>query len=120
MSDLARLFLQLLVIIGLSRVVGKGFTRIGIPAVVGEMTTGILLGPSLFGWLAPGAFAFVFPADSLGARACLVIGDAEAESGQVQLKDLASHSQETCALADVVSAVTKVLASAPKLSEAAR
>ena len=67
MSDLAHLFLQLLVIIGLSRVVGKGFTRIGIPSVVGEMTTGILLGPSLFGWLAPGAFAFVFPADSLGA-----------------------------------------------------
>src|SRR4051812_13607919 len=59
-------------------------------------------------------------ADSLGARVCLVIGDAEAESGQVQLKDLASHSQETCALTDVVSAVTKVLASASKLSEAAR
>ena len=67
MTELAHLFLQLLVIIGLSRVVGKAFTRIGLPAVVGEMTTGILLGPSLFGWLAPGAFAFVFPADSLGA-----------------------------------------------------
>ena len=67
MTDLAHLFLQLLVIIGLSRAVGKGFTRIGVPAVVGEMTTGILLGPSLFGLLAPAAFAFVFPADSLGA-----------------------------------------------------
>jgi len=67
MTELAHLFLQLLVIIGLSRVVGKAFTKIGLPAVVGEMTTGILLGPSLFGWLAPGAFAFVFPADSLGA-----------------------------------------------------
>ena len=67
MTDLAHLFLQLLVIFGLSRAVGKGFTRIGVPAVVGEMTTGILLGPSLFGLLAPAAFAFVFPADSLGA-----------------------------------------------------
>lgn len=67
MTELAHLFLQLLIIIGLSRVVGKGFTKIGLPAVVGEMTTGILLGPSLFGWLAPAAFAFVFPADSLGA-----------------------------------------------------
>jgi Kef-type K+ transport system membrane component KefB len=66
-SELAHLFLQLLIIIGLSRAVGKGFTLVGLPAVVGEMTTGILLGPSLFGWLAPGAFAFVFPADSLGA-----------------------------------------------------
>jgi len=59
-------------------------------------------------------------ADSLGARLCLVIGDSEAESGQVQVKDLASHSQELCPRADVVSAVTKVLASAPKVSEAAR
>jgi Kef-type K+ transport system membrane component KefB len=67
MSELAHLFLQLLIVIGASRVVGKGFTKIGLPAVVGEMTTGILLGPSLFGWLAPGAFAFVFPADSLTA-----------------------------------------------------
>ena len=65
MSELAHLFLQLLVIIGLSRAVGKGFTLLGLPAVVGEMTTGILLGPSLFGWIAPGAFAFVFPAASL-------------------------------------------------------
>jgi len=67
MTELAHLFLQLFVIIAVSRAVGKQFTRIGLPAVVGEMTAGILLGPSLFGWLAPGAFAFVFPADSLGA-----------------------------------------------------
>src|SRR6185295_10306673 len=67
MTELAHLFLQLLLIIAASRAVGKAFTRIGLPAVVGEMTTGILLGPSLFGWLAPGAFAFVFPPDSLNA-----------------------------------------------------
>jgi histidyl-tRNA synthetase len=59
-------------------------------------------------------------ADSLGARACLVIGDAEAESGQLQLKDLASHSQATCARADVVRSVAELLASAPKANEAAR
>src|SRR5262245_59641472 len=67
MTELAHLFVQLHLIIGLSRMVGKGFTEMGLPAVVGEMTTGILLGPSLFGWLAPAAFAFVFPADSLTA-----------------------------------------------------
>jgi len=66
-SELAHLFVQLLLIIAVARLVGKLFTRIGLPEVVGEMTAGILLGPSLFGWLAPGAFAFVFPADSLGA-----------------------------------------------------
>ncbi|OYW29917.1 MAG: hypothetical protein B7Z47_04250 [Chthoniobacter sp. 12-60-6] len=34
--------------------------------MVGEMAAGILLGPSLFGWLAPEAFQFVFPASSFG------------------------------------------------------
>jgi histidyl-tRNA synthetase len=59
-------------------------------------------------------------ADSLGARVCLVIGDSELEAGQVQVKDLASHSQELCARAEVVTLVTKILASAPKVNEAAR
>ena len=63
---LSHLFVQLLVIIGASRVMGKTFTRLGQPAVVGEMAAGIMLGPSLFGLLAPEAFAFVFPEDSLG------------------------------------------------------
>lgn len=64
---LSRLFVQLLVIIAAARLAGSAFTRIGLPAVVGEMTAGILLGPSLLGHLSPAAFGFVFPADSLGA-----------------------------------------------------
>jgi len=59
-------------------------------------------------------------ADSLGARVCLVIGDTEAQSQQVQVKDLASHSQELCARADVLSTVARIMASAPKVNEAAR
>jgi histidyl-tRNA synthetase len=59
-------------------------------------------------------------ADSLGARVCLVIGDQEVDSQQVQVKDLASHSQELCARADVVRTVARILASAPKVNEAAR
>src|SRR5262249_27232936 len=47
-------------------------------------------------------------ADSLGARVCLVIGDSEAQSQQVQIKDLASHSQELCARADVVQTVARI------------
>ena len=65
-DPLSRLFLQLLVIIAASRLVGKAFVKCGQPAVVGEMVAGILLGPSLFGMLAPGTFQFVFAADSLG------------------------------------------------------
>lgn len=62
---LSHLFVQLLVIIAASRLMGKLFTRLGQPAVVGEMAAGILLGPSLFGLLAPDAFGFVFPKDTL-------------------------------------------------------
>lgn len=63
---LSHLFIQLLVVIAACRLIGKLFVRFGLPAVVGEMSAGILLGPSLFGLLAPDAFAFVFPAESLG------------------------------------------------------
>jgi Kef-type K+ transport system membrane component KefB len=66
-DPLSKLFVQLLVIIAASRLAGRAFARVGQPAVVGEMVAGILLGPSLFGILAPGAFQFVFPAASLGA-----------------------------------------------------
>ncbi|MGD1022143.1 MAG: cation:proton antiporter [Candidatus Sulfotelmatobacter sp.] len=66
MPDLFKLVLQLTVILAVCRVVGSLFRRIGQPRVVGEMFAGILLGPSLLGWLAPGASAYLFPATSLG------------------------------------------------------
>jgi len=66
-EPLSRLFLQLLVIIGAARLAGWAFIRLRQQGVIGEMIAGILLGPSLFGLVAPGAFQFVFPAGSLGA-----------------------------------------------------
>jgi len=66
-NPLSHLFVQLLVIIAFSRVMGSAFKRFGQPAVVGEMAAGIMLGPSLLGLLAPQTFAFVFPRASLGA-----------------------------------------------------
>lgn len=65
--SLSRLFVQLLVVIVLVQLAGRVCRLIGQPAVVGEIITGILLGPSLLGLIAPEAFAFVFPDDSLGA-----------------------------------------------------
>src|SRR4051812_4899947 len=47
------LFVQICVIVAFSRLVGWVFVRIGQPQVVGEMLAGILLGPSLLGWLCP-------------------------------------------------------------------
>ena len=46
-------------------VFSHGVARLGQPAVMAEMTAGLLLGPSCFGWLAPDLSAFVFPDGSL-------------------------------------------------------
>src|SRR5271166_2963484 len=66
MPDLFKLVLQISVILALCRIVGTIFRKIGQPRVVGEMFAGILLGPSLLGWIAPGFSAYLFPANSLG------------------------------------------------------
>lgn len=68
---LSHLLVQLLVVIALAQLAGRVCRRIGQPAVVGEIITGILLGPSLLGLLMPGTFAFMFPANSLGALSLL-------------------------------------------------
>jgi len=65
-SPLARLLFQFIVIILATRVVGSLFARFGQPPVIGEITAGILLGPSWFGWVWPGVSAFIFPKESLG------------------------------------------------------
>ena len=49
------LLLQVGLILAVSRVVGYAFARLRQPQVVGEMLAGIMLGPSLFGWLAGAA-----------------------------------------------------------------
>jgi Kef-type K+ transport system membrane component KefB len=61
----ARLLLQLVCLLIACRGVGWAIARFRQPQVVGEMIAGFLLGPSFFGWLAPGAQAFLFPAESM-------------------------------------------------------
>ena len=63
--NIERLILSIGAILLATRLFGWIFQRIGQPRVVGEMTAGIILGPSLFGRFFPGAFAQVFPASSL-------------------------------------------------------
>jgi Kef-type K+ transport system membrane component KefB len=63
--NLTTLVLQIAVIIVAARVVGILFRKILQPQVMGEMVAGILLGPSLLGWIAPGASAALFPPSSL-------------------------------------------------------
>lgn len=56
-------FLQLAVILLFCRMVGAVAARFGQPQVVAEMIAGVLLGPSLFGMLAPEAQQWLFPWD---------------------------------------------------------
>lgn len=63
---LLTLLLQIAVVLVAARVMGALFRRLQQPQVVGEMVAGIMLGPSLLGWLAPGMSAALFPLESLG------------------------------------------------------
>ena len=66
-QPLVLFFLQVTIILLACRLVGVLIARVGQPIVVGEMIAGILLGPSLFGWVAPAAHAALFPPQSLSA-----------------------------------------------------
>ncbi len=67
MKSAAVLLLQLAVIIIAARLFGWLFQRIRQPVVIGEMVAGILLGPSLLGYLFPAPHAALFPGDSRAA-----------------------------------------------------
>ena len=51
---------QVALLVGLARMLGGLAGRIGQPPVVGELIAGILLGPSVFGAIVPGGYAWVF------------------------------------------------------------
>ena len=57
-----RVFLQLAVILAACRLVGRLVRPFGQPQVVAEMITGVLLGPSLLGLVAPQVQTWLFPA----------------------------------------------------------
>ena len=58
-------FLQVALILATARATGWAAQRwLGQPRVVGEMIAGVLLGPSLFGAIAPDVQAMIFPAES--------------------------------------------------------
>lgn len=57
----ATLLAEIALLMLLGRGLGELLQRWGQPAVVGQLVAGLVLGPSLFGWIAPQAHAFVFP-----------------------------------------------------------
>ena len=65
------LLLQLVVILGAARLLGLVLRFFGQPPVIGEMAAGIVLGPIVFGALAPELHAHIFDRSSLGALSSL-------------------------------------------------
>jgi len=65
-SEILLFLLQICVIALSAQLFGRIFQKFGQPKVVGEMTAGIALGPSLMGWIAPHLSQSLFPEASLG------------------------------------------------------
>lgn len=57
-------FLQMACILAVCRATAWLFMKIGQSRVVSEMIAGVLMGPSLLGWLFPDFSAYLFPAES--------------------------------------------------------
>jgi Kef-type K+ transport system membrane component KefB/glycine cleavage system regulatory protein len=49
--DLARLLLDLLIVIGAAKLAAEVAERLRVPAVLGEILAGVLIGPSVLGWV---------------------------------------------------------------------
>lgn len=65
-SPLTRFVLQAIAVMVAARSIGLLARRMNQPLVIAEVIAGIVLGPSLLGWLAPSISAALFPPSSLG------------------------------------------------------
>lgn len=90
---LFHVLLALVAVIALGRLLGKAFTYVGQPPVIGEVVAGILLGPSLLGRISPGAMDALLPKDAaphlgiiaqLGAILYMFIVGLELNTGQLR------------------------------------
>jgi Kef-type K+ transport system membrane component KefB len=63
-SSIGILLLQIIIILATCRIIGMLFKKIGQPTVIGEIMAGIILGPSVLGYLFPQVSSFIFPEES--------------------------------------------------------
>src|SRR5215831_6620946 len=52
---------ELILLLFFGRLLGESISRVGQPAIFGQLLAGVLLGPSIFGALMPGVRAAIFP-----------------------------------------------------------
>ncbi|HEY9810133.1 MAG TPA: cation:proton antiporter [Halomicronema sp.] len=65
MPTVVLVLVEVLIVIAFSRAMGMGFRWLKQPLVIGEIVAGIMLGPSLFGLIAPDLAGVLFPAKTL-------------------------------------------------------
>ena len=73
-ADLLKLVLSVAILLGTARLLGELSNRIGIPAVVGEIFAGVLLGPSLLSRAFPAFGRLILPETSSQAQLLDVVG----------------------------------------------
>ena len=59
------LLIQLLLLVGIARLLGGLFKHMGQPSVVGELLAGVILGPTIFGRFLPSQYAWVWTDEPL-------------------------------------------------------
>jgi Kef-type K+ transport system membrane component KefB/mannitol/fructose-specific phosphotransferase system IIA component len=92
--DVLVFLLALATILGSARILGELARLVHMPLIVGEMTAGIVLGPSVLGRISPGAQAWLFPSGApeamlggyttLGVILLLVVVGVEVDLGVVR------------------------------------
>ncbi len=65
---------QVAVLLVTARVFGQVCRMVGQPSVVGELTAGIVLGPSILGRAAPDVFDWLFPGDAVQSAMLFTVG----------------------------------------------
>ncbi len=60
-QDVSILFVSIGLLLACARFLGEGAQRLRQPAVLGEILAGIILGPTVIGWIWPGFTAAIFP-----------------------------------------------------------
>ncbi len=55
-ADAAKILLAMLLVFGSAKLLAELFERLGQPGIVGEILAGVLVGPSVLGWIAPSGF----------------------------------------------------------------